>query len=72
MSQEIRWIALDQKVIAVAMKGEIDDWAAYIGAVPGKDHTQEWQEIARRGTKLPRKVAEILFPEFAEKYRWRE
>lgn len=68
----IKWIALDSRVIAVAVEGEVGDWAAYIGAVAGKNHEEEWKLVAERGTKLPRKVAEVLFPDFAEKFVWRD
>jgi hypothetical protein len=70
--KKVRWIPLDSKVIAVAVEGEVGDWSAYIGAVPGKDHTKEWQEILKHGTKLSRKVAEVLFPDFAKEFRWRD
>ena len=62
--RKTRWMALDSRVIAVAVEGGIGDWAAYIGAVEGKNHNEEWEEVARRGTKLPREVAERLFPDF--------
>jgi len=67
----LRFRALDRKVLAVAVKGSVNDWAAYIGAVQGDNHQRECEEVARNGSKLPRKVAEILFPEFAEQFSWR-
>ena len=33
-----RYIALSRKVIAVAIEGEVKDWAAYIDGVPGDNH----------------------------------
>jgi len=39
------------------------DWAAYIDAVPGESHQREMQEVARVGSKLPKTVAEIIFPD---------
>jgi hypothetical protein len=72
MTGRIRWIALDRRVLAVAVEGEVGDWAAYIGAVKGENHELEWRKVAEEGTKLPRRVAEILFPDFAEQFRWRE
>ena len=62
--RKTRWIALDSRVIAVAVEGGIGDWSAYIGAVEGRNHDEEWEEVARHGTKLPREVAELLFPDF--------
>jgi len=57
-------------VLVVAVKGAINDWAAYIGAVQGENHQLECKEVADNGTKLPREIAEILFPEFDE-LEWR-
>ena len=69
---EIRYHPLAMKVLAVAKQGgRGDDWAAYIDAVRGDSHKKEWQEVARRGTKLPYEIAKILFPDFDEKYEWR-
>jgi hypothetical protein len=67
-----RYIALSRKVIAVAIEGEVKDWAAYIDGVPGDNHFLEAKEVARTGTKLPQKVAEILFPDFASEFSWRD
>ena len=64
--------ALDSKVIVVASQGgRGDDWAAYIGAVEGKDHDEEWKSVMEEGTKLDRKIAEIIFPWWATNYHWR-
>jgi hypothetical protein len=70
--KKVRWVPLDSKVIAVAVEGEVGDWSAYIGAVKGKNHDEEWHKVLKYGTKLPRKVAEALFPDFAEQFRWRD
>lgn len=64
------WKALDSRVIVVAVEGYAGDWAAYIGAVAGKDHEEEWKEVEKQGSKLRRELAEFLFPEFKDlKYR---
>jgi len=66
----VRRLATD--VIAVAMAGSGYDWAAYIGSV---QKTEEYMEAIRSvqnsGCKLPQKVAEAIFPEFARKFKWR-
>jgi hypothetical protein len=62
--------ALDKQVLAVAVEGEVGDWSAYIGAVEGRNHEQEFEEVAKHGTKLHRKIAELLFPEW-KKLVWR-
>jgi hypothetical protein len=67
-----RYRALSARVIAVASVNEdVGDWAAYIDAVPGKRHDDEWQEVARSGNKLQQSIAEILFPDCTQ-YRWRQ
>lgn len=67
---KVRWKVLDKKVIAVAREGEVEDWAAYIGAVKGDNHEKEWQHVAAYGSKLSQEVAELLFPDFTH-LRWR-
>lgn len=65
-----RYIVLDTKVIAVAVEGAENDWTAYIGAVRGWHHEDEWQKVKENGIKLPRQVAEVMFPDFKH-LRWR-
>lgn len=62
---KVDYRTLDTRVIAVAKEGAIGDWAAYIGAVPGNSHENEWPEVAASGSKLPESVANALFPHFA-------
>jgi len=64
--------ALDSTVLAVATKGTVGDWTAYIRGVPGMCHEKEAEEVAQYGNKLPKKIAEMLFPDLAEEYTWRE
>jgi len=64
--KRVTWKALDSRVIVVAVEGYAGDWAAYIGAVEGRDHEEEWKEVERNGTKLSRELAEFLFPEFKD------
>jgi len=68
--KRIRYIALSNKVIAVAVEGEVGDWSAYIDAVKGNNHFEEFKCVAENGSKLPKEVAEILFPEF-KMFKWR-
>ena len=60
------WKALDRRVLVVAVEGYAHDWAAYIGAVPGENHDEEAEEVTRHGSKLPRELAEFLFPHFKD------
>ncbi len=55
-----QWAALDMRVIVVAVQGEVDDWSAYIGAVTGDNHNEEWEKVSERGAKLPKEVAYAL------------
>ena len=65
-----RRVALGRQILAVAKPGQIGDWAAYIGVVPGKNHDDEEQSVVETGSKLLLKVARVLFPEFdPKKYR---
>ena len=70
----VEYYALDSRVLAVAVEGEVQDWAAYVGAVPGNNHDRELHIVAHSGTKLPRAVAELLFPHWKKEYklRWRD
>lgn len=67
----IRYEALDVQVLAVAVQGEIGDWAGYIGAVEGNNHDREFNKVAEHGTKLPYKIARLLFPDFDLQFVWR-
>ncbi len=68
------YIPLDQFVIAVAVVNEwstdplTGDWRAYISAVFGMRHDDEWRAVAERGTGLSEEVAEVLFPFIPERY----
>lgn len=65
--------ALHPKVLVVAKANPLlGDWAAYIGAVPGEDHSKEWQDVYDQGAKLRPDLAALLFPNFAAKYDWRK
>ena len=56
---EKHWIAFDPYVIAVLSR-RVDGWCVYIGRVLGERHTEEWKEVADRGTKLPINVAKTI------------
>jgi len=60
------WKALDRTVLAVAVEGYGQLWTAYIGSVPGKNHDKEWREVRANGSKLDKKLAELLFPSFRD------
>ena len=64
------YTALSRDVLIVVRVGQVDDWAAYVGAVPGVNHGNEEEEVARHGRKLSRDEASFFFPQFdPKKYR---
>lgn len=70
---EREYKVLDIHVLVVAAQGGARyDWACYAGAVKGENHDEEWQDVLDHGSKLHRKLAEFLFPEFAKKFEYRE
>lgn len=70
--REVVYKALSQHVIAVAViNTDVRDWAAYIDAVPGYNHEEEYMLIVSYGNKLSRKIAEAIFPEISNEYVWR-
>jgi len=69
--KRVRYLALDKRVLAVAVEGSVGDWTAYIGAVAGKNHAEEYLEVYLHGSKLYQPIAEILFPDFAKTLVWR-
>ena len=76
------YAVLDSKVMCVAVSNSITgengtfcDWAAYISCVSGKDHEIEHELLVRHdriATKLSYEIAKLLFPQYDEKYSWRE
>ena len=79
ITQKIEFRPLAQKVLAVLVinccseTGEWYDCAAYIDAVPGENHDNEYIRVAKSGTKIPPTIASEIFPDLKEKmchYRW--
>ena len=67
----VRLHALAMRVLAVAHTRIEGTWCAYINAVPGQDHSGEYQEVLRHGDKLAEKIALQLFPELeGVPYAW--
>ncbi len=67
----IFWLGNDVLVVACVnkkrMRDETPEWAAYVGSVLSE---QEWERVAKNGSKLPKKIAEAIFP-FSKTHRWR-
>ena len=62
--------ALSSTVLVVALRGLFPEWAAYIGAVPGDDHSEEKKYVAAHGTKISLDLAQFLFPHLdPQRYR---
>lgn len=57
-------------VVAVAVEGDVEDWACYVGVTSAYAvDADALQHIAARGTKTSREVGEALFPNVG--LRWR-
>ena len=66
-----RYRALARRVLVVAQTRVECQWSAYVDAVPGYNHEDEWQEVLHHGAKAPEGVARALFPEFDDvQYAW--
>lgn len=57
-------LALARQVLAVATTRIEGAWCAYIDAVPGRNHEEEFAEVLLSGVKLPENVALAIFPRF--------
>ena len=62
---QVAVFALSSKIIAVANTRVEGRWKAYIDAVPGKNHDEEWQDVRRQGVAVPHEIAKAIFPGFA-------
>ncbi len=50
---------LGHQVLAVLSRRE-DGWCVYVGAVPGKNHDEEWPLVASQGDKQCESVARAI------------
>lgn len=57
----ITHIALAHDVLCVAVRHDLG-WAAYIIAVPGKNHKEEADEVSNEGSFLNEDIARAIFP----------
>ena len=60
--------ALEHLIWAVAVEGGADDWAVYI-QTPDMDQTAD---IVKGGIKLHEDAARLIFPEWADRLKYRE
>ena len=44
------------RVLAVLSR-RVDGWCIYVGAVPGRNHDAEWQDVASQGDKQKEPIA---------------
>ena len=75
MKRKINYYPLESKVLAVSVAnyeedGTLYDLTAYVDAVAGYNHKNEYPTIADTGNKIPREVACLLFPGL-DKNKWR-
>ena len=60
---------LSAKVLAVLARGRGNTWSLYIDAVPGHNHSEEWQAVKDFGEKQKEAVAiaiveNLFYPDF--------
>jgi len=55
------YIALATDVLLVKAETKGIDWAAYIGAVPGKCHEDEYMLVIEHGNKVSETLARLYF-----------
>ncbi len=68
----IRWIPLASRVLVVAsIDTEHGTWSAFIDAVAGKNHENEFMDVLVRGKRMSEIVAISIFPDLA-RYSYRE
>lgn len=65
MAVKVTIRAIASRVLAVAVP-TVNGWKAYVDAVPGVDHRNEWQQVERIGVTMDEPLARALFPEFEE------
>ena len=68
--REHAFYRLSPNILVVAVKGAVDDWAAYVGIIVGSAG-DNWQIVWRDGNKIVHKLAKVMFPDFSKKYTWR-
>lgn len=63
----------DKTVLSVAIQGTgYNDWACYIKGVKGENHREEAESVASHGAKCSKELAELLFPTWAQHFKYRE
>ena len=50
----------------------LGEWRAFIGPVPGERHEHEWRSVKDFGNPLREDVAEVVFPEVASMFAWKD
>lgn len=65
-TRRVDYRALACNVLAVATTRIEGTWSAYIKAVAGYCHDDEWQNVLTEGDKLQADIAKVIFPRFAE------
>lgn len=72
---EAEYCALASRVMTIAVANiTVGYWAAYIDAVPGENHDEEFDQLLeeRRSVKLSYEIAKIIYPCYDGKYVWRK
>lgn len=72
---EAEYWVLASRVMTIAIANiTVGDWAAYVDAVPGENHDEEFVQLLEKrcSTKLPYEIAKIIYPRYDGKYIWRK
>ncbi len=64
-SYTLRWVALDKRVLLVAVSSGNVNHGAYIGAVRGENYDEEALEVAANGSAVSDLFAEVYFKDIA-------
>lgn len=70
--EKTRWVPLASRVLAVAVWDGYGEWSAFIDAVPGKNHEDEYVAVLERGKRTTRAIASAIFPDVAANYHYRD
>ena len=69
--KEYYYKTLAKKVLAVIMINNKDKyWRAWINAVEGYNHDEEFMEVARYGVSLREAIAKAIFPNYPKEYQY--
>ncbi len=63
----LNYVYLSSQIIAVATEGKVNDWTAYLGVRSFPNLEKSIETICGLGDKIPRRFAEVIFPEIRDR-----